>query len=58
MFITHCRHRILYPLQLEPSFPNDAEILKPKVGLGPNVDKDLHMQALYMCTQAQVYVYS
>ena len=36
MFITHCRHRILYPLRLEPSFPNDAEILKPKVDLGPN----------------------
>ena len=36
MFIAHYRHRILYPLRLEPSFPNDAEILKPKVGLGPN----------------------
>ena len=24
------------PLQLEPPFPNDAEILKPKVGLEPN----------------------
>ena len=31
-----CRHRILYPLQLRPPFPNDARILKPKVGLGPN----------------------
>ena len=34
---SHCyRHRILYPLQLEPPFPNDVGILKPKVGLGPN----------------------
>ena len=31
-----CRHRILYPLRLEHLFPNDVEILKPKVGLGPN----------------------
>ena len=31
-----CRHRILYPLQLGPPFPNDVEILKSKVGLGPN----------------------
>ena len=27
-----CRHCILYPLQLGPLFPNDVEILKPKVG--------------------------
>ena len=34
---SHCyRHRILYPLQLEPPFPTDVGILKPKVGLGPN----------------------
>ena len=31
-----CRHRILYPLRLEPSFLNDTKILRPKVGLGPN----------------------
>ena len=30
------RHRICYPLQLKPSFPNDGKILKPKVGLGPD----------------------
>ena len=29
-------HYILYPLQLETPFPNDAEILRPKIGLGPN----------------------
>ena len=32
----NCRHCILYPLQFGPPFPNDIEILKPKVGLGPN----------------------
>ena len=31
------RHRILYPLQLKPLFPNDVGILKPKVHLGPKV---------------------
>ena len=31
-----CRHRILYPIQLGPLFPNDAEILILKVGLAPN----------------------
>ena len=31
-----CRHRILYPLRLGPSFPNDAQIPRSKVGLGPN----------------------
>jgi len=31
-----CRHHILYPLRLGPLFPNNAEILKPKVGLKPN----------------------
>ena len=31
-----CKHCILYPLRLEPPFPNDVEILKPKVGLRPN----------------------
>ena len=31
-----CKHRIFYTLQLRPSFPNDVEILKPKVGLRPN----------------------
>ena len=31
-----CRYRILYPLWLGPPFPNDDEILRPKVGLGPN----------------------
>ena len=30
------RHRILYPLRLGSSFPNDGSTLKPKVGLGPN----------------------
>ena len=28
------RHRILYPLQLGPLFPNNAEILKSKFVLG------------------------
>ena len=28
------RHLILYPLRLGPPFPNDAEILRLKVGLG------------------------
>ena len=31
--IAICRHNILYPLGLGLSFPNDAEILRPKVGL-------------------------
>ena len=31
-----CRCYILYPLRLGPPFPNDAKILRPKVGLGPN----------------------
>ena len=31
-----CKHRILYPLRLRPPFPNNAEILRPKVGLRPN----------------------
>ena len=30
------RYRILYPLQLKPPFPIDAEILRFKVVLGPN----------------------
>ena len=30
------RYCILYPLRLRPPFPNDVEILRPKVGLGPN----------------------
>ena len=30
------RHHILYPLQLVPPLPNDAEILRPKVGLELN----------------------
>ena len=30
------RHRILYSLQLKPSFPINAEILRFKVVLGPN----------------------
>ena len=29
-----CGHHILYPLQFGPPFPNNVEILKPKVGLG------------------------
>ena len=29
------KHR-LYLLQLGPPFPNDVEILKPKIGLGPD----------------------
>jgi len=33
---SHCRYRILHPLQLGPLFPNDAEILRLKVGLVPN----------------------
>lgn len=28
------RHHIMYPLRLEPPFPNDVGIIKPKVGLG------------------------
>ena len=31
-----CRHHILYPLRLGLPFYNDVEILRPKVGLGPN----------------------
>ena len=31
-----CRHRILYPLRLEPPFPNDARTLRPKASLEPN----------------------
>ena len=31
-----CRHCILYPLWLGPSFPNDAEILRLRVDLGLN----------------------
>ena len=31
-----CRHHILYPLQLGLPFPNDIEIIRLKVGLGPN----------------------
>ena len=34
--VASCKHCILYPLQLEPLFPNDVEILRHKVGLGPN----------------------
>ena len=30
------RHRILYPLQHGPPFPNDGKILKLIVGLGPD----------------------
>ena len=30
------RHRILYPLQLEPPFPNDVRTLRPKASLEPN----------------------
>ena len=32
------RHRILYPLRLKPPFPNEVGILKPKVGLRPELD--------------------
>ena len=32
----YCRHHILYLLQLGSLFPNDTEILKPKIGLRPN----------------------
>ena len=31
-----CRHRILYPLRLEPLFPNDTRTLRPKASLEPN----------------------
>ena len=31
-----CRHCILYPLQLRPPFPNDAQTLRPKASLEPN----------------------
>ena len=31
-----CRRYILYPLRLGLPFPKDADILRPKVGLGPN----------------------
>ena len=34
-----CRHRILYPLRLELSFPNNGSALKLKVSLGPNLVK-------------------
>ena len=32
----YCRHCILYPLRLRPSFPNDIRTLKSEVGLRPN----------------------
>ena len=32
----YCRHCILYLLRLDPLFPIVVQILKPKVGLGPN----------------------
>ena len=32
----YCRYYILYSLRLRLPFPNDIEILRPKVGLGPN----------------------
>ena len=35
-YISCCRHRILYPLQLGPPFPNDAQTLRPKTSLEPN----------------------
>ena len=35
-YIGHCRHHILYPLRLEPSFPNDARTQRPKANLEPN----------------------
>ena len=31
-----CRYHILYPLQLGPSFPNDAQTLRPNASLEPN----------------------
>ena len=31
-----CRHRILYPLQLEPPFPNDTQTLRLKASLEHN----------------------
>ena len=31
-----CRHRILYPLRLRPSFPNNTQTLGPKASLEPN----------------------
>ena len=31
-----CIHHILYPLQLGPLFPNDAQTLRPKVSLESN----------------------
>ena len=31
-----CRHYILYPLQLGPLFPNNAQTLRPKTNLEPN----------------------
>ena len=34
-----CRHLILYPLEPELLFPNDAIIWKPKINLGPNLVK-------------------
>ena len=36
ILMSHCKHCILYPLRLEPSFSNDAEILRAKVGLWSN----------------------
>ena len=32
-----CRYHILYPLQLGPPFPINAEIPRPKVDLRPNL---------------------
>ena len=42
-----CRHCILYPLRLEPPFPNDARILKPNVGLGPDQMK-INLKKVFM----------
>ena len=36
MQVYMCRHCILYPLRLEPPFPNNVGILKPKIRFGPD----------------------
>ena len=42
-----CRHHILYPLWLEPPFPNDSKILKSKVGLGLDQIK-IYLRKVFM----------
>ena len=54
---TKCRHCILYHLRLGPPFPNDVEILKPKVGKWPNqIEIDLKKVFLENITLFMNYI--